>query len=132
MRALFNSEAYVSPQALHNYATQMKMTHNLHMKPTENPFSSSTINLIRMEQLSGHEDLTRPGSFQRNILQALDQVSGAQNKASQLAQEAIINPGSVDVHDITIAQATAAMSLDISRNILSRLVQSWRDLINTR
>jgi flagellar hook-basal body complex protein FliE len=46
--------------------------------------------------------------------------------------QAIINPGSVDIHDITIAQAEASMALGITRNILSRLVQSWRDLINTR
>jgi flagellar hook-basal body complex protein FliE len=38
----------------------------------------------------------------------------------------------VDVHDITTAQAKAALSLNIARNVLNRVVQGWRDLINTR
>ncbi|MDR3337515.1 MAG: flagellar hook-basal body complex protein FliE [Treponema sp.] len=38
----------------------------------------------------------------------------------------------MDIHDVTIAQAEAAMSLNISRTILNRIVQGWRDLINTR
>jgi len=62
----------------------------------------------------------------------LDKVSGAQLNASELQKEAIINPGSVDIHDITIAQAEANMALNIARNIMSRMVQGWRDLINTR
>ena len=66
------------------------------------------------------------------MLQALDKVSGAQLFASHLERESIINPDSIDVHEITIAQAKANMSLGIARNVLSRLVQGWRDLINTR
>jgi len=66
------------------------------------------------------------------MLQALDRVSGAQHFASSLQREAIINPEAVDAHDVTIAQAQANMSLGITRNVLTRLTQGWRDLINTR
>jgi len=66
------------------------------------------------------------------MLQALDKVSGRQQYASALMQEAIVNPDSADIHTITIAQAEASMSLNATRNILSRLVQGWKDLINTR
>jgi flagellar hook-basal body complex protein FliE len=66
------------------------------------------------------------------MLQAMDKVSGDQQFASQLVQQSITDPDSVDTHDITIAQAKASMSLNIARNVLSRLVQDWRDLINTR
>jgi flagellar hook-basal body complex protein FliE len=66
------------------------------------------------------------------MLQALDQVSASDQFAGNLAQRAITEPDSVDIHDVTIAQAKASMSLDITRNVLSRLVQGWRDIINTR
>ena len=66
------------------------------------------------------------------MLQALDKVSADQQTSSALHQAALIDPDSVNVHDITIAQAQARMSLDISRNLINRMVQSWRDLINTR
>jgi flagellar hook-basal body complex protein FliE len=38
----------------------------------------------------------------------------------------------MDPQDITIAQAKAGMSLNIARNILNRVVQGWKDVINTR
>jgi len=72
-----------------------------------------------------------PGSFD-SLLGSLDQVSGKQQSASALAQKAIIDPDSVDAHDISIAQAEAGMSLSIARNVLSRVVQGWKDIINTR
>ena len=129
---IFGNESFISASAAKNYATAMKVTHPLHMTPPDSPYSGSGRNIIRLEQTIGAEHVTRAGTFQHAMLQALDKVSGAQHHASNIATEAFINPGSVDVHDVTIAQATAAMSLDITRNILSRLVQGWRDLINTR
>ena len=129
---IFGNEAFVGASAAKNYATTMKLTHPLHMKMPDSPFSGSGKNIIRLEQTIGADSIVRAGTFQHSMLQALDKVSGAQLNASSLATEAFINPGSVDVHDVTIAQATASMSLDITRNILSRLVQGWRDLINTR
>jgi len=72
------------------------------------------------------------GGFGDTMLAALDKVSADQQFAANLEQQAIIDPDSVDAHDITIAQAKARMSLDIARNVLSRIVQGWKDLINTR
>jgi flagellar hook-basal body complex protein FliE len=80
----------------------------------------------------GAEAVVRAGSFEDVMLRALDKVSGDQQQASNLIQAAITEPGSVDVHDVTIAQAKAAMSLNITRTVLNRLVQGWKDLINTR
>ena len=110
----------------------MALTHPQHMGPINSPYSGSGKNILALEKEIGAEGITGGGTFQQAMLQALDKVSGAQQSASNLEREAIINPDSVDVHDITIAQAKANMSLNITRNILSRLVQGWRDLINTR
>jgi flagellar hook-basal body complex protein FliE len=72
------------------------------------------------------------GNFADVMLRALDKVSADQRLAGNLIQTAISDPGAVDAHDITIAQAKAAMSLNISRTILNRVVQGWKDIINTR
>ena len=71
-------------------------------------------------------------SFEKLMLRALDGVSGDQLKASAMVEKAITEPGTVDIHDITIAQAKASMSLNITRTVLSRIVQSWKDIVNTR
>jgi flagellar hook-basal body complex protein FliE len=110
----------------------MQVTHPKHF--AANPAVPGNIgkNIIALETKTGAGAVTRAGTFEHAMLQALDRVSGDQQFASNLSQQAITDPGSVDVHDITIAQAKASMSLNITRNVLSRLVQDWRDLINTR
>ena len=110
----------------------MLQTHPKHMGALNSPYAGSGKNIIALEKKIGADGVTRAGTFEHAMLQALDKVSGSQQYASALAQEAIINPDRVDIQDITIAQAEANMSFNATRNILSRLVQGWRDLINAR
>jgi len=129
---IFSNNAFISNTAAKNYSTVMNRTHPNHMAPPDSPYSGSGNNILALRDTIGANGITRAGTFEDAMLQALDKVSGAQLRASDLQKEAIINPDSVDIHDITIAQAEASMALGITRNILSRLVQSWRDLVNTR
>ncbi|MDR0487590.1 MAG: flagellar hook-basal body complex protein FliE [Treponema sp.] len=129
---IFNNDAFISAAAARNYAVTMTRTHPRHIGPPDSPYTGSGNNILALEKKIGAEGITRAGTFEQVMLQALDKVSGAQQLASSLEKEAIINPDSVDIHDITIAQAEANMALGITRNVLSRLVQGWRDLINTR
>ncbi|MDR2468061.1 MAG: flagellar hook-basal body complex protein FliE [Spirochaetaceae bacterium] len=71
-------------------------------------------------------------SFANAMLNALDGVSSLQHRATDLEQQAVISPDSINVESVSIAQAEATLSLSITRTILSRLTQAWRDLINTR
>ena len=129
---IFNNEAFIHAAAAKNYATTMNLNHPRHMEMPDSPYFGSGRKAIHLEKTIGAEGITRAGTFQHAMLQALDNVSSAQHFVSDLQKQAIIDPDSVDVHDITIAQAEASMALGITRNVLSRLVQGWRDLINTR
>ena len=115
-----------------DFSISMLQTHVNHMGPLNSPFAGSGRNIIALRDTIGAGDVTGAGTFETAMLQALDRVSGAQQRAGDLQREAIINPDAVNVHDITIAEAMASMSLNITNNILSRLVQGWRDIINTR
>jgi flagellar hook-basal body complex protein FliE len=88
--------------------------------------------VLNLEKITGAGAVTGAGTFEQAMLQALDQVSASDQFASDLAQLAITEPDTVDIHDVTIAQAKASMSLEITRNVMSRLVQGWKDIINTR
>jgi flagellar hook-basal body complex protein FliE len=127
---IFSNEAFVGTRE--NFGTSMALTHQRHMLPPDSPYSGSGKNILALRDTIGAQGITRAGTFEDVMLQALDSVSGASKRASYLQQKAIINPDSVDVHDITIAQEEANMAMGITRNVLSRLVQGWRDLINTR
>ena len=114
------------------YSVTMLRTHPDHMGPLDSPYAGSGKNILALEKKIGAEGVTRAGTFETAMLQALDKVSGAQKYADIMQQEAIVNPDGVNAHDITIAEAMASMSLNITSNILNRLVQGWRDIINTR
>jgi len=135
---IFDDNAFVSASAATDYATTMLRTRQNHMGPSasmplnDSPYYGSINSTLNLEQKIGAEGVTRSMPFEQTMLKALDSVSGQQQFASQLQQEAIINPDAIDIHDITIAQSLANMSLSTTRNILTRLVQSWRDIINTR
>jgi flagellar hook-basal body complex protein FliE len=103
-----------------------------HVGPLTSPYAGTGANILSLRDKIGAEGITGAGTFEDAMLQALDKVSSRHQYTSSLQQQAITDPDSVDVHDITIAQAQANMALGITRNILSRLVQGWRDLINTR
>ena len=107
-------------------------THPNHIGSLDSPYAGSGKKILALEKKIGAEGITGAGTFEQAMLQALDKVSGAEKYADSLSQEAMINPDMVDAHDVTIAQEEANMSLGITRMVLSRLVQGWRDLINTR
>ena len=110
----------------------LKTTHPKHMSTKPEDFMSLGNKITDTGKKIGADMVIRSGTFEDAMLGALDKVSAYQQFASDLHQRAITDPDSVDVHDITIAQAEASMSLNITRNVLNRLVQSWRDVINTR
>ena len=130
---VFNESAYINHDfSANRYRITMNRTHPNHVGPINSPFAGSGNKILNLQKTTGADRIVEEGTFQTAMLQALDKVSGAAQRVSELEKQAIINPDSVDVHDITIAQAEASMSLNITRNILSRLVQGWRELINTR
>ncbi|MDR2246721.1 MAG: flagellar hook-basal body complex protein FliE [Treponema sp.] len=120
------------PELVNGDKVPMTVTHPNHLVSLKQPYAASGRAISALGEKIGAEAVIRSGTFEDAMLKALDKVSGLQQESSSLAQAAITDPDSVDIHDITIAQARANMSLNITRTILSRLVQGWRDLINTR
>ena len=110
----------------------LNVTHRNHMSLDAEVFPARGSHISVTGNRIGAEAAIRSGGFADAMLQALDGVSAHQQFATSLHEMAIIDPDSVNAHDITIAQAEASLSLNITRNVLNRLVQSWRDLINTR
>ena len=111
---------------------KLNITHANHMASLSEDFLSEGDKILGLENKIGAGAVIRSGTFEESMLNALDKVSAYQQFASSLQQAAITDPDSVDVHDITIAQAEASISLNIARNVLNRIIQGWRDIINTR
>jgi flagellar hook-basal body complex protein FliE len=110
----------------------LTVTHPYHMVPNFEDVLKQGSQIADMGNKIGADAVTRDGTFSEAMLNALDKVSASEQLVTGLEQAAIIDPESVDAHDITIAQAEASMALNIARNVLSRIVQGWKDIINTR
>jgi flagellar hook-basal body complex protein FliE len=128
------------PELVQGDTVSMKITHPKHMVPKNGPYTvgGDAFAMGRGAAVSelgnkiGAEAVLRSGTFEDVMLRALDKVSAEKQFADELIQQAIVDPESVDSHDITIAQAKASMSLNITRTVLNRIVQGWKDIINTR
>ena len=66
------------------------------------------------------------------MLKALDSVNTDQQKSNDLIEQMLVDPDSVDAHEITIGMAEASLSLNLAKTLLSRVVTAWKDVINTR
>ena len=110
----------------------LRVTHPNHIVSSNTEFLSLGGKITETEKKIGADAVIRSGTFEEAMLGALDKVSAYQQFSSSLNQAALIDPDSVNVEDVSIAMAEASLSLNITRNVLNRLVQGWRDLINTR
>ena len=96
-------------------------------------YSGTGAGIIELGKRLGAQGLMKDnGTFSEAMFRAIDKVNGDQKHPQDLVQQAIIDPESVNIEDITIAQAEANLSLNITRTILNRVVQAWKDIINTR
>ena len=96
--------------------------------------------IFRLEQthprhVSGRRDqaeLQPAQDFRSMMFDGLNNVNQLQRNHAQLSLRAIIDPESVNPHDVTIAGAKANMSLNIARNVVDRVIRAYRDVINIR
>lgn len=75
---------------------------------------------------------SKTGSFEEMLLQALNGVNDLQQMSDQLGQQMIINPDSVDTHDVTIAMAQANLAVSLTKAVVDGALQAYSNIINIR
>jgi flagellar hook-basal body complex protein FliE len=70
--------------------------------------------------------------FAETLAGALGDVNDMQMNAYNLTQKFITEPGSVDVHDLTLGMAKANLSLSITKAIFDRALRAYSEIINIR
>jgi flagellar hook-basal body complex protein FliE len=80
------------------------------------------------------DNASRPetASFEQTLLKAFDSMNAKQQKTDELAQQMIIDPESVDPHDVTIAMAEANLSLKIAQTTIDRVIKGWNEITTSR
>jgi flagellar hook-basal body complex protein FliE len=70
--------------------------------------------------------------FGEMLAGALSGVNDMQMNAYRLTEQFITDPGSVDVHDVTLGTAKANLSLSITKALFDRGLRAYREIINMR
>ena len=80
------------------------------------------------------DNATRPmtASFEQTLLKAFDDMNSLQMEPARLAEKMIVEPDSVEAHDITIAMSRANMSLRLAQTVIDRIVRGWSEITSGR
>ena len=73
-----------------------------------------------------------PKTFDDMLMSSLSDVSQMQKDHANLSMQSVINPDSVDAHDVSIAAAKANLSLSITKSVVDRVIQGYRDITTLR
>lgn len=114
---------FMSAQQVHGHELVLARTDSRHFTGRLDPESSTTAAGGRAAQ---------EGTFASLLLDSLNSVNDQQQTADQLAVQAVVDPESVNTHDVSIAAAKANLSLSITKSVVDRVIQAYREIQNVR
>ena len=71
-------------------------------------------------------------SFSNMVIDALNGVNSLAQESTQLTEQYIINPDSLDVHDVTIAMGKANLAISMTKSVVDNAIKAYREIINIR
>jgi flagellar hook-basal body complex protein FliE len=71
-------------------------------------------------------------SFAATLKNALQSVNDQQIRSDELTQKMIVNPNSVDAHEVMIAAEKARISLTFTKTLVDGVIKAYRELSNLR
>lgn len=71
-------------------------------------------------------------NFEQTLLKAFDMMNEKQVKVDSLNERLLVDPESVNAHDVTLAMAEAGLSLKIAQTVIDKTIKSWNDIITSR
>ncbi|MCL1865190.1 MAG: flagellar hook-basal body complex protein FliE [Spirochaetes bacterium] len=72
------------------------------------------------------------GSFADMLNGAISKTNDLQIDAEQLMQQMIVNPKSVDIHQVMIATQKAEIAIGLTKAVRDGAINAYRELINLR
>jgi len=72
------------------------------------------------------------GNFGQLLTQGLSQANEKINTADQLVRSFALDESSVPIHQVTIALEEARLAVELAMQVRTRLVEAYRELMNTQ
>jgi flagellar hook-basal body complex protein FliE len=112
----FNTAWPMGPREVHGDMVSLNVTHRSHFGAPK-------------EKVSDDEFVTE---FSNALRDAFQRVNSIQKTSDELTKQMAVSPESVDIHDVTIAAEKARLSLMLTKSVVDRITQAYRELINMR
>ena len=74
----------------------------------------------------------RKNDFQDMLLSAINGANSITQKSLSLEQQAIVDPQSVNAHDIMIALGESNMAISLTKAVVDRVLRAYQDISNIR
>ena len=107
-----------------------------HLQPQQVRGDQFELRRTDSRHFAGRNDSRQPAptefGFREALVDSLEEVNAHQARHEQLSIQAVTSPESVDPHDLTIAAAQANLSLNITKNVVDRVIQAYREITNLR
>jgi len=101
--------------------------------------SGNKVNLLRTDPAhiysnvhSEQSESNKSTSFNDMVIDALNGVNDLAKESTDITQQYIINPDSVDVHDVTIAMSKANLAITMTKSVVDNALKAYREIINIR
>ena len=75
---------------------------------------------------------TGADGFQKMMFEALNGVNKLQNDSADISKKMIIDPESVDPHDVTISMAKANTALALTKAVVDKSLRAYKEIISIR
>lgn len=72
------------------------------------------------------------GEFEGMMLRALNGANDLELEAARLGEQMVVNPDSVDPHDVTIAMAQANLAVSLTKAVVDGALDAYNNIINMR
>ena len=71
-------------------------------------------------------------SFRKTFSELLDKASDTVNLSERMSEQFILDPQSIDHHDVTIAVAEANMAVTMTKAVTDGVIRAYKEIINLR
>ena len=110
-------ESFLGPRNIRSDFAQLERTNPAHLSGKLHPVPAKPV---------------EKQDFGAMVTGALNQASDTVQHESQLSQQFITDPDSVDVHDVTIAMSKANMAVSMTKTVVDQALRAYREIMNIR
>jgi len=99
-----------------------------HIVPLEQTNPRHMTGKLTQPQQQGNGNL----DFGKMVFDKLQEANSLTQESTQLSQQFITDPDSVDAHDVTIAMSKANFAVSLTKSVVDGALKAYREISNLR